>query len=168
MVDFIDYSDPVIPRAGHSADRPAAPLSISEVWFDTDTDSLWKAKLTSGVGLSWVEFGGVESIGDEEISLDFTYTDTFPLSTYVFSLSGKITRCRLTIETAFDGTGGFTVGYAGFTDRLMEATDVAVSTVGAYEVPNNLTLPVTTDIQVYSNLVGSTQGDATILLNITR
>jgi hypothetical protein len=56
-IPYIQQSGKLIPRCGHSADRPSVPGSISEYWVDTDTDSIWKAKLVAGVGLIWASAG---------------------------------------------------------------------------------------------------------------
>ena len=80
--DFVIYSEPALIRVGMSTDRPTSPMSIREVWIDTDTANGYKAKYESGTGLVWESLasgGGSIQLTDLTDVLTAAYTNGFVL-----------------------------------------------------------------------------------------
>lgn len=105
---------------------------------------------------------------DEEIRLDFSFSDSFPLLVYTFAVAGYVSGCQMSINTVFDGTGALTVGHSSDNDSIMETIDIDLTEVAIYEVVNDEFFSTPTAINIYSTLSGTTTGTATIILQITR
>lgn len=173
-------NDPVIVfrRGGGSGSGILTDENVKVSDDDTTADHLDdKIVAGSGIALTVLNDGLNEQLSisatgiandDEEVILDFSYTDVFPLDIYTFSDAGTISACRIVIETAFDGTGNLSVGHAGFPENIMMEMEVDQTIVASFEVTNNLDLPVTTTVQLYSDIAGATQGNGTVILRITR
>lgn len=72
--------------------------------------------------------------------------------------------CVVLVKTAFDGTAPtLTLGDDGDNDRLVEATDVDLTTTGTYAVPKMEAFSAQTAIKAFLNADSSTVGEAIIL-----
>lgn len=146
---------------------------------DTTADKL-EEKIVAGTGinLNVINEGGDELLqivaqagagsDDEEIIVDFVYSQSTPVFIASVSPLGTVSRVQVYIDTVFDGTAILTVGVPGNTQILMQSDEIDPYSQAYYEVSPGIELADTTVINLYMNLTGVTQGEGRVVLNITR
>jgi len=98
-------------------------------------------------------------------STNLVFGTTSPLTLLTLPANANVVKVRIHVDTAFTGGTGATVsiGVAGTTSKYMSATQVALGTVGIYEVNPNLVPDASTEALIATYAANSaTAGSARI------
>lgn len=99
--------------------------------------------------------------------LDVNFSDISPISFYLTGSNERVITTQVIVEEVFDGVNPqITVGDTTLNDRLFEADMCDLAQLDEYESNNQYLYSSPTQINIYLNSGGSTQGKATVLLQI--
>lgn len=101
--------------------------------------------------------------GVQLLVVPFAFDAPFPLVLDTFPANTHIVTSRLIVDTAFD-VGTLTVGEAGAVNRLVDVSDVDLLEVGTYETAPDYDYPSDTEIHLYLDAAGATQGAGRVVL----
>lgn len=150
-------------------------ISDDDTTYNTLSEKLAEG---DGINLTILNSGGNEQIeisveggsgsDDEEFIVNFNYLSSYPITICNVSPIGTVTSVRLSIDTIFDGTTSMSVGVAGNDDILMDTLDNNVNLSASYITSPYITLGNGELVRLYSSLIGTTQGEGRVIVNVTR
>lgn len=123
-------------RIGLTADKPTRPPSRQAAFWDTEAGILY----ISDENQTWISITGSSPIPSGTIivtTIDIAFDTTTPLLLRSAQVSETAKQVTLSIDTAFDGGQTYSVGNAGFANRLMATTQNDLTEVGVYATEPN-------------------------------
>lgn len=100
-------------------------------------------------------------------AINLTFASVSPIALYLAQINDRVITTQVIVTEVFDGVNPLiTVGDAAVNNRLFESSMCDLSTLGEYESNNQYLYLALTQTNVYFNFGGSTQGRATVLIQI--
>lgn len=108
--------------------------------------------------------GGSGSGVDNVVEINFSYSSPSSLLIWSAEAGNLAVDVKLSITEIFDGIATIKIGEPGTTDRLMKITENDPYELGVYATTPAYTYPGTTEVRLYLNISGSTQGQGKVII----